>query len=99
MVDHGLGVVDADDALGGSLHGVRGVPGVVDVLRRETSQNGQVTSASRGRLNRRVSHTWQIVLTSTQRTSALGAGGGPGLIQREPVWVFVLAQQVLIDDL
>lgn len=39
VVDHGLGVVDADDALGGRLHGVRGVPGVVDVLGWETSEN------------------------------------------------------------
>lgn len=38
MVHHGLRVMDAYDALGGCLHGLRGVPRVIDELSRETSE-------------------------------------------------------------
>ncbi len=39
VVHHGFGVVDTDDALGSGLHRVWGVPWVVDILGRETSEN------------------------------------------------------------
>lgn len=39
VVHHGFRVMDADYALGGRLHGVRGVPRVVDVLGGETSED------------------------------------------------------------
>ena len=43
VVDHGLGVVNPDDALGRLLHSLWGVPGVVDVLGWKPSQDGQIT--------------------------------------------------------
>lgn len=46
MVHHGFGVMDADDAFGSCLHGLWGVPGVVDVLGGETSEDRQVSSES-----------------------------------------------------
>lgn len=39
VVDHGFWVVDADDAFGSRLHGLRGVPGIIDVLGGETSED------------------------------------------------------------
>lgn len=39
MVHHGFGVVDADDAFGSRLHGLWGVPGVVDVFGGKTSED------------------------------------------------------------
>lgn len=48
VVHHGLGVVHADDALGRLLHALWGVPGIVDVLGREASKDGQVASSGGG---------------------------------------------------
>lgn len=60
VVHHGLGVVHADDALGRFLHALWCVPGVVDILRGEAAQDGQVASGGgrgggvhRGALERR----------------------------------------------
>lgn len=39
VVHHGLRVMDADYTLGGRLHGLRGVPWVVDILSGETSED------------------------------------------------------------
>lgn len=47
VVHHGLGVMHADDAFGSLLHSLRSVPGIVDVLRWESSQNGQVAPEQR----------------------------------------------------
>ena len=54
MVDHGFGVIHTDNALGSRLHGLWSVPGVVDVLGREPSEDGEVASG-RERLKRQSS--------------------------------------------
>lgn len=39
VVHHGFGVMDADDAFSSRLHGLWGIPGVVDVFGGKTSED------------------------------------------------------------
>lgn len=42
VVHHGLGVMHSNNAFGCFLHALRSVPGIVNILGWEPSQNGQV---------------------------------------------------------
>lgn len=47
MVDHGLGVVDTYDTLGGLLHFLWSIPGIINVSGWKTPQYGQITTRNK----------------------------------------------------